>query len=80
MLESEVTDAGQTTLPKELLEAMSLREGGRIRYLVSDGAIRMVAVKPVARLFGALRYDGTPVTEEEMERAVSDGAAGTSTD
>ncbi|MCY3645871.1 MAG: AbrB family transcriptional regulator [Chloroflexi bacterium] len=80
MLESEVTDRGQTTLPEEVLEAMSLGEGGRIRYIITDGAIRMVAVKPVARLFGALQYDGPPMTEEEMERAVSEGAAGTSTD
>ena len=57
---------------------MALNEGGRIRYIVIDGAVRMVAVKPVARLFGTLQYDGPPVTVEAMDGAIADGAAGTS--
>ena len=78
VLESEVTDTGQTTLPKAVLDAMALNGGGRTRYIITDSAVLMVAVKPVARLFGTLQYDGPPVTVDEMERAISEGAAGTS--
>lgn len=80
MLESEVTDTGQTTLPKAVLEALSLEVGGRVRYLVTEGAVRMLASDSADRLAGTLQYDGTPITLEEMDRAIAEGAAESLTD
>ena len=55
---------------------MALQAGDRVRYVISDGEVRILPVRPISRLFGALRRDGPAVTLEEMERAVADGACG----
>ncbi len=75
MIESGITAKGQTTLPKAVREALGVGAGDRVRYVIADGEVRILAVRPVGRLFGALRHDGPPVTLEQMEKAVADGAA-----
>lgn len=75
MLESTVTKKGQTTLPKPVRETLSVRAGDRVRYVIFDGEVRILPVRPIGRLFGVLRHDGPPITVEQMEQAVADGAA-----
>ena len=75
MIESGITSKGQTTLPKAVRKALSVRAGDRVRYVIHDGEVRIIPVRPIARLFGVLRYDGPPVTLEEMERAIVSGAS-----
>ncbi len=75
MIESRITAKGQTTLPKPVREALGVGAGDRVRYVIADGEVRILAVRPVGRLFGTLRHDGPPVTLEQMEKAVADGAA-----
>lgn len=75
MLESSVTKKGQTTLPKPVRDTLGVQAGDRVRYVVLDGEVRILPVRPIRRLFGALKHDGPPVTVEEMERAVADAAA-----
>ena len=75
MLESTITKKGQTTLPKAVRETLGVQAGDRVRYVVLDGEARMLPVRPIDRLFGALRHEGAPVTLEEMERAAADGAS-----
>ncbi|MDE2653054.1 MAG: AbrB/MazE/SpoVT family DNA-binding domain-containing protein [Gemmatimonadota bacterium] len=75
MLESAVTKKGQTTLPKPVRDTLSVQAGDRVRYIVLDGEVRILPVRPIRRLFGALQHDGPPVTVEEMKRAAAEGAA-----
>ena len=75
MIESRIGANGQTTLPKPVREALGVGPGDRVRYVIADGEVRILAVRAVSRLFGALRHDGPPVTWERMEKAVADGAA-----
>lgn len=74
MVESGVTSKGQTTLPKAVREALGVQPGDRVRYIIEGETVRIVAVRPIQRLFGALRYDGPPVSLEEMDQAIADGA------
>ena len=74
MIESGITSKGQTTLPKAVREALSVESGDRVRYIIQDGEVRIVPVRPIARLFGALRHTGKAVTLEDMERAIVEGA------
>ena len=74
MIESSVTKKGQTTLPKPVRELLGLQAGDRVRYVIADGEVRILPVRPISRLFGALRHNGPAVTVEEMERAIADGA------
>lgn len=76
MLESAVTKKGQTTLPKPVRDTLGVQAGDRVRYIVLDGEVRILPVRPIRRLFGVLKHDGPAVTAEEMEQAAADGAAG----
>ncbi len=75
MLESGITAAGQITLPKAVREALGVQPGDRVRYIVLDGEVCMRAVRPIQRLFGVLRYDGPPVTLDDMQRGIAEAAA-----
>ena len=72
--ESTITTRGQTTLPKEVREALDLKAGDKVRYFIYDGEVRIAPVRPIGRLFGILKYDGPPATLEDMDRAIAEGA------
>lgn len=55
MHESAVSSKGQTTLPKPVREALGVRAGDRVRYTILDGEVRILPVRPICRLFGALK-------------------------
>lgn len=74
MIESRVTSKGQTTLPKAVRKALAVQPGDRVRYLIQDGEVRIVPVRPVNRLFGILRHAGPAATLQDMERAIIEGA------
>ena len=75
MFESAVTSKGQTTIPKPVQETLGVQPGDRVRYVIVGDMVRILPVRPVHRLFGALSSDGPPVTLEQMEQAVADSAA-----
>ena len=74
MITSAITSKGQTTLPKPVREALRVGAGDRVRYVILDNEVRVLPVRPVGRLFGALKHDGPPATLEDMERAIAEGA------
>ena len=78
MIESAVTVKGQTTLPKAVRDALAIEAGDRVRYLVGDGEVRILPVRPVGRLFGLLAHDGPPVTLAQMDEAIAGGARASS--
>lgn len=79
MLESTVTSKGQTTLPKDVRDRLGLSPGDRVRYLIVGDEIRLVRPRKVMSLCGTLGASDAgnhpPVTLEDMDRAVRDGAA-----
>lgn len=75
MAESTVTSKGQTTLPKSIREALGVVPGDRVRYVILDNNdVRMIPIRPLSRLFGAFKHEGPPVSDQDMERAIADGA------
>ncbi len=75
MIESKITSEGQTTLPKAVMEALGVEAGDRIRYIIHEGEVRTRPVLLIDRLYGAIQYDGPPITLDDMDRAIS-GAVG----
>ncbi len=77
VVDSAIMSKGRTTLPKVVREALGVMPGDRVRYVIfDDNDVRMIPVRPLSRLFGAFQHDGPPVTLEDMERAIADGANG----
>ena len=62
--------------PKPVREALSVGPGDRVRYVILEGEVRIMPVRPVSRLFGVLEHHGPPVTLEDMDRAIAEGASG----
>lgn len=74
MIQSTLTAKAQTTLPRPVRDALQVGPGDRLRYIISDDDVRILAVRPVERLFGAIEYDGPPVSLDDMDRAIAEGA------
>ena len=74
MIESTVTAKGQTTLPKAVREALSVHAGDRVRYVIQDGQVRLLGVRPIKRLYGVLQYHGPAATLDDMDNAIAEGA------
>ena len=76
MLESTITSRGQTTVPKAVREALELKAGDRIRYTIEGSAVRIRSLRPIARLRGIVKHQGPPLSLDEMDRAIAEGASG----
>ena len=76
MIESSVTVKGQTTLPKAVRESLAVKAGDKVRYVIVDEGVLIMPVRPTRDLFRSLEYDGPPVSLEDMDRAIAEGAAG----
>ena len=75
MIESGITSKGQTTLPKAVREALGVEPGDRVRYaILADGKVMMMPILRASRLYGMLKYDGPPVSLEDMDKGIVEGA------
>ena len=74
-MESTITAKGQTTIPKAVREHLKLKPGQRLKYFIHpDGTVVLLPTLPVTALRGIVRWDGAPVTLEEMDDAIAAGA------
>lgn len=55
MITSTVTNRGQTTLPKEVREALALDAGSKVTYQIEKNAVIIRKPKSVLDSFGALK-------------------------
>ena len=58
-------------MPKPIRKALGVKAGDEVRYLVFDDEVRITPVRPIDRLFGALKREGPVVSIEEMDEAVA---------
>ena len=72
MSTATITSKGQTTIPKEVRDRLHLKAGDRVEFVVRDDgtALMVPATVSVASLRGMLTPPATPVTLEEMDRAI----------
>ncbi|MFW5998095.1 MAG: AbrB/MazE/SpoVT family DNA-binding domain-containing protein [Desulfovermiculus sp.] len=75
-MHATVTSKGQITLPKALRERLKLSAGDRVEFIVDDEhcARLVVTSVPVTSLKGMLPRPSQPVSLEDMDRAVQEGA------
>ena len=74
MFESRITIKGRVTLPRGVRDSLAVKAGDKVRYVILDGGALIMPVRPTSRLFGSMKYDGPPVSLEEMEDAIAEGA------
>ena len=74
MLESTITSRGQTTVPKAVRDALALKAGDRVRYTIEGSAVRIRPLRPISRLRGFVQHKRPPLSLEDMDRAIAEGA------
>lgn len=74
ILESLTNARGRTTIPKAVREALDLRDVDRIGYVVEGREARIRPLRSVARLRGIVQHDGPPLSLDDMDRAIGEGA------
>ena len=78
-MEATLTSKGQVTIPKVVRDALHLRTGDRLDFILeADGTVRVLPITgSVKRLKGILPKPARALTLEEMGDAIAKGAAGT---
>lgn len=71
-----MTTKGQVTIPAETRARMRLVPGSKISFEQNDRGETVLRTKTgdIRQLRGILKYDGPPVSVEEMNQAVRDAA------
>jgi len=77
-METTLTSKGQVTIPKVVRDALHLRAGDRLDFVLEpDGTVRVLPITgSVRRLKGMLPAPPKPLTIDEMDAAIAKGAAG----
>jgi antitoxin PrlF len=71
-----MTSKGQITVPKEIRDELGLETGTRLWFVrTPEGFVLRPASNSVMRLSGILKYDGPPLTPEEIEQRMAEGLA-----
>lgn len=73
-----MTSKGQITIPKDVREELGLTPGTRVSFSrnASGEIVLSRQSRPISDLSGALKYNGPPVSLEDMGDAIAGGAAG----
>jgi len=77
-LQSTVTSKGQTTIPKELRDALGIKEGTPLRWTLDNGVLTVRAkTKRLEDFVGILGKppNGRHVTIEDMNRAIGEAVS-----
>ena len=75
MLESKVFANGSTTLTKSVREALGVKLGDHVRYVISGDRVQVLRTRSVHELAGMLaRHDQAAVSLGEMQDAITRGA------
>jgi AbrB family looped-hinge helix DNA binding protein len=76
-MESAITSKGQATIPKAIRDHLRLRPGDRVKFFIHpDGSVVLLPKLPATALRGFVEHRGRPVTLDEMNEAIAEGAAG----
>jgi AbrB family looped-hinge helix DNA binding protein len=76
-VEATLTSKGQITIPKAVREALHLRTGDRLDFILEpDGSVRVLPITgSVQRLKGLLPKPARTLSLEGMDDAIAQGAA-----
>lgn len=74
-MEATLSSKNQATIPKQVREYLKIGAGDRFKFFLHpDGTVALLPKIPVTKLKGSLPKRARPVSVEEIDTAVADGA------
>ena len=76
MTTATVTSKGQVTIPVEIRRKLRLHAGSKIDFIENKAGEMVIRSKTgdIRELYGFLKYDGAPLTIEQMNEAIGSAA------
>ena len=75
MYQSKIFGNGSTTLPKPVRDALGVKAGDSVRYVISEDSVQVFKTRSARELAGRLARDGhAPISLDAMETAIFEGA------
>ena len=75
-MQSDLTAEGQITIPDPIRDHLQLKPGDKVKFFIQpDGRVVILPVVPITALKGLLKSQVGPVSIEDMETAIAEGAA-----
>lgn len=74
MTTATITSKGQVTIPAAIRRKLRLHAGSKIDFVENKAGETVIRPKAgdIRELFGFLKYDGSPLTVEQMDQAIGD--------
>jgi AbrB family looped-hinge helix DNA binding protein len=73
-MEATLSSKGQATIPKAVRERLQIKPGDRFKFFFHPDGVILLPKIPTARLKGMIPKLAQPVSLEEMDRAIPEGA------
>jgi antitoxin PrlF len=75
-MEATLSSKNQVTIPKQVREYLHLKPGDRFKFFLQpDGVVVILPKIPVSKLKGSLPRAKRPISVEQMDAAIREGAA-----
>jgi AbrB family looped-hinge helix DNA binding protein len=73
-MEATLSSKGQATIPKAVRERLQIKPGDRFKFFFHPDGVMILPKIPTARLKGMIPKPARPLTLEQMDRAIAEGA------
>ena len=73
-MEATLSSKGQATIPKAVRERLHIKPGDRFKFFFHPDGVILLPKISTARLKGMIPKPAQPVSLEEMNRAIQEGA------
>jgi antitoxin PrlF len=73
-MEATLSSKGQATIPKAVRERLQIKPGDRFKFFFHPDGVILLPRIATARLKGMIPKPAQPVSLEEMDRAIQEGA------
>ena len=73
-MEAMLSSKGQVTIPKAVRDRLQIKPGDRFKFFFHPDGVIILPRIPTARLKGMIPKPARPVSAEQIDRAIEEGA------
>jgi antitoxin PrlF len=73
-MEAMLSSKGQATIPKAVRDRLKINPGDRFKFFFHPDGVIILPKIPTARLKGMIPKPARPVSAEQIDRAIEEGA------